>query len=107
MQCVCVFLNTAAQAFTPKVITCENLSPRSLLISLSFTGSEQRRDDRVTSKCVFMSVRMASGMPCVALQTHKVNANAALWPTLLLLCLPTGICYLALSFLFLSKLLAC
>lgn len=39
MQCVC--FNTATQAFTPKVITSENLSPQSLLISLSFTGSEQ------------------------------------------------------------------
>lgn len=37
---VCVF-NTATQAFIPKVITSENLSPRCLLISLSFSGSEQ------------------------------------------------------------------
>lgn len=46
---------------------------------------------------VFTRVCIASGMLCVGLQTHKVNAHAALQPTLLLLCLPAGICYLDLS----------
>lgn len=89
--CVCVF-NTAAQAFTLKVITSENLSPQSLLISLSFTGSE--REGMIG---LHPNVCTASGMLCVALQTHKVNGRAALQPTLLLLCLPAGICYLDLS----------
>ena len=54
-----------------------------------------RGNDRVTSKCVFTSVCPTSGKLCVAPQTHKVNAHVALQPSLLLLCLSTGICYLA------------
>ncbi len=66
----CVF-NTATQAFTPKVITIENLSPESLLISLSFTGSEREgtvglHPNVCVHECVY-----ACGMPRVAPQTQS------------------------------------
>lgn len=51
MQFVCVF-NTTIQAFTPKVIVGDNLCPQSLLISLSFTGSEREGTIGLHPKCV-------------------------------------------------------
>ena len=73
--CVCVWvcLTPTTQAFTPKVITSKNLSPRSLLISLSFTGSEREgtiglHPNVCVHECVYVCV--ASGVPCVALCKH-------------------------------------
>lgn len=79
--------------FTPKVITGENLSPcSSLWVSLS---QSEKGWSGYTRMYVFTSVCTTSGMLCVAPQTDKVSAPNALQPTLLLLCLPAGICYLS------------
>lgn len=63
--CVCVF-NTTIQAFTPKVITRENLCHQSLFISLSCTGLKQEGMIRLHSnvfvhKCVLHKWRALCG----------------------------------------------
>lgn len=104
MQFVCLCLTLPFRPLLQRLSLVRISAPSpcsSLWVTLAW--SEKRRSG-YSQMCVFTSVCTASGMLCVSLQTHKVNAHVALQPTLPLSCLSTGICYLAFSFLSLALL---